>query len=293
MRTYNWIATIIIVFAGHSAAAFSVNVNSITDPNHIMSMAKQVANTLEQVRQGVEMINHAKTVLAYAGDPKAAVKSISDLANITAALDRILGPEVSESLKMGDIVDTMRASANLENSLRSLMSQTEVLAYGQRRQSTPTLYEALWAAEQMAGTVRNELNKHQQLTRDINTQMADAYRRLRLATTESERVVIRAEIDMLGQKLAMSARQMDLLKQQAENEIASDNRKRAAEQTRQSDQSDFESEVLANEIANERAKRNEALEKEMTEKTSTKFLRYDFGSVPTLRNSLPTTIVTE
>jgi hypothetical protein len=261
-------------------------ITAITDPMFRVEQVEKLAKLTMQVQQAVQLVQQGKTILDYAGDPKAAVRSMSDLLYISQSLERIMGPEAANAIDMKNLQGLLRDGISLEQSANSMMNQGDVAAYGIRRKSTPSLYEALWAAEQMANTVRTEYHKHEDIQRQIHNQMKDAYARMRVASTDRERFLIQAEIDMLAERHRLSEAKMAQLRQKLNDELDEEARRREAAEKKALDQSQFEEAVLNQKMASDREKTRAAMDMEINTRVSTQDLKYNFDNAPSMLNYL-------
>jgi hypothetical protein len=192
------------------------------DPVHTANMAKTAAETAATAARAAQMVQQAQTLVAYAGDPKAAIKNLSDLERLNNSVKRLTGVDSGVGSMVESGRNLQRANQELTNARRSI----EVM--GQKRTSDPSLFEALDAAEALAAGVKQEIKIQQAARQESAEKLADAQKKLSGATTEAEIQAASAQIQALAaqQIIANGQLQQQALQMQIEKESAA----RAAEE---------------------------------------------------------------
>lgn len=195
-----------LAIASRAFAVFGVGdvvfVAGNTDPGEIAHRAAQLGQLAQQVMQATEMVRQANTIVRFAGDPKAAVRNLGDLARISDSLANIIGVENGTTSGLREFSATARAGQQLNNSINQLQTafvglEREITVFGQKRSNSPDLYQALYAAERIAAAAREQIRKETEARKRIDDEMRTTYEQLRNASTESEKQALAAKISAL------------------------------------------------------------------------------------------------
>jgi hypothetical protein len=178
-------------------ASYPVVVTKITDPQHTVNIVKTATETAATAARTAQVVQQAQTLVAFAGDPKAAVRNLSDLERINQSVKRIVGPEAGADSLLESGRNIMQANSEFTRARREI----EVL--GQRRNSAPSLYEALDAAEALSQGVKEQLRRQQDARKTSAEELEKAQQGLKNAATESEKQAAAAQMQAIAAQQAI------------------------------------------------------------------------------------------
>jgi hypothetical protein len=193
------LTTMIAAFLAPALGAFTVNVNSITDPSHILHQIKSYTEMVATVKQVTETARQAQTMVKFLGNPGDAVKSLADLRAINDTLGRIVGDDYGAFEDMGNMLSDIDAIQR-----NSRYAADMVVSYGKEYHGNVSLYQALWAAEQLSDTVKATYKQHNKARRDLEKELVAAQNKLQNASTEAEREAASAQIALIRAKLGIA-----------------------------------------------------------------------------------------
>ncbi|AHF95005.1 hypothetical protein OPIT5_00280 (plasmid) [Opitutaceae bacterium TAV5] len=192
-------------------------VTKVADPMILADTAKTAASTAATLSRATEMVRNAQTLLDFAGNPKVAIKSISDLKRISQSIDRILGNDASYSGVKGEVYKTMDDADYAVKAWERVWTESQRLqrqidSYGKTYRGNVDLYRALDAAEGISRGVRTEIKKQNEARAEAAKELAAAHKALLDAQTESEKQAAAAQIAAVqAQTEAIAAQQQALI----------------------------------------------------------------------------------
>lgn len=200
----NKTAWLILALAALPAAraSYPVVVTAITDPKHTANILKTATETAATAARTAQVVQQAQTLVAFAGDPKVAVRNLSDLERINQSVKRIVGPEAGADALLESGRNIMQANSEMARARREI----EVL--GQKRNTSPSLYEALDAAEALSQGVKEQLRRQQDARKNSADELAKAQQGLKSATTESEKQAAAAQMQAIAAQQAIMSGQL-------------------------------------------------------------------------------------
>lgn len=196
-------------------AAYPVVVTKIVDPQHTVNLIKTATETAATAARTAQVVQQTKTLIDFAGDPKAAVKNLSDLERLNQSMKSIVGPDAG----IDALLENGRALVQLNSEAMRARRQIEVA--GEKRDSSPSLYEALDAADALSRSVKEQVRKQQETRKTSADELAKAQQGLRNAKTESETQAAAAQMQAIAAQQAIMNGQLqqqalELQMQQAE-----------------------------------------------------------------------------
>lgn len=253
-----------LALAARAFAIFGVGdvvfVAGNSDPAEIAHRAAELAQLVSQVEQATQMVRQANTLVKFAGDPKGAVQSLSDLARISDSLGKILGPENGTADGLRQLSAQARAGDQVANEMDRLNNafsglSREINAFGKPQGASPDLYQALYAAESLARTAREQIKKGAEARKQIDDELKRAHEQLRTATTESEKQAAAAQIAALEARHSVMTAQQQAMLADLELEERSKARDAYAQAVQREESEKAEGDVL---IANARKRQQES-----------------------------------
>lgn len=196
----------LIVLALSGARVFAGwPVTILADPFREVEFAKDASRWVEQFNQWKAQIDQAtrvakaaKTLQDFAGDPKLAVRNLSEVSGIITSLGRTFGEEETADAWAADV----RAADSFSRSLDSLNSSASELgstftAGGKTYNRSPSLYQAVFALENATDGTRRIIAANRKTEEEILKKAEQAGQRLANAQTESEKQAAAADLQRL------------------------------------------------------------------------------------------------
>lgn len=261
-----------------------------TDPGEIAHRAAEIAQLVSQVEQATQMVRQANTLVKFAGDPKGAVRSLSDLARISDSLGQILGPENGTADGLRQLSAQFRAGDQMANEMDRLDNafaglSREINSFGQSKGASPDLYQALYAAESLARTAREQIKKGAEARKQIDEELRRAHEQLRNATTESEKQAAAAQIAALEARHNVMTAQQQAMLADLELEERSKAREAYAQAVQREESENAEGDVL---VANARKRQQESDARLANRlRTTTDSAGFDYGKITSVWGTPP------
>jgi hypothetical protein len=198
-------------FLGFGDTSF---VTVIANPAEAANWAAELEALNNQVAAATGTLEMVGELRAYAGDPRAAVEAVSDLAGISSALEQLSSGAQTEA-------DLLRAWQAL-GSAQHLQDAAALLAaagpgatmqvFGQEQARNPALYSRLARDAASSGGMRGQIASEQAARASVAAELAAAWVQFKAAPTESSKQAILAEISQLdSQNEVMDARRRAIL----------------------------------------------------------------------------------
>jgi hypothetical protein len=202
---------VVRAFLGIADTSF---VTVIANPAEAANWAAELENLNSQlaaVRGTLQTVNELR---AFAGDPKAAVGALRDLAEITGPVGQLSSGAQTE----GDLLQAWQALgaaqrlADAATLLQAAGPGAAMRVFGQSQARDPALYAGLARDAQAAGQIRGQIAQEQAARRSVASELALAWSQFKAASTESGKQAILAEISQLqSQDEVMGARRRAIL----------------------------------------------------------------------------------
>lgn len=189
-------------------------VTVIANPAEAANWASELDALGRQLAAASATLQAVSTLRAYAGDPRAALGAMPDLADIEGAL-RLLasGGQTEEDLLAawqaeGGAQRLLEAAALL----RSSGPGSTMQVFGQEQARDPSLYLALARDAGASAAIRGQIGGEQAARASVASELAVAWSQFRAAPTESSKQAALTEISQLqSQSQVMDARRRALL----------------------------------------------------------------------------------
>ncbi len=172
---------------------------------------ESLSNQLAAVQGTLQTVNELR---AYAGDPKAAVGALRDLAEITGPIGQLSAGAQTESdlLQAWQALGTAQQLAAAAGLLQDAGPGTAMQVFGQSQARDPGIYAGLARVAQAAGQIRSQIAQEQAARKSVASELARAWSQFKAAPTESSKQAILAEISQLqSQDEVMGARRRAIL----------------------------------------------------------------------------------
>jgi hypothetical protein len=206
-----WLTPTARCFLGFADTSF---VTVIANPAEAANWAAELQALNSQVAAATGTLQTVGELRAYAGDPRAAVGAVSDLAGISSALGQLSSGAQTEA-------DLQRAWQALGSAQR-LQEAASLLAgagpgstmqvFGQAQARDPSLYGRLARDAASSAGVRDQISSEQAARASVAAELAAAWVQFKAAATESGKQAILAEISQLdSQNQVMDARRRAVL----------------------------------------------------------------------------------
>jgi hypothetical protein len=227
--------------AAHAGAFLGVGdtsfVTIIANPAEAANWAAQLEKLNAQLAAASATLQAVATLRAYAGDPRAALAALPDLAQVSRAVDVLAsGGQTAE-----DLLQAWQA----EGSAQRLLGEAALLraagvapsmgVFGAEVPRDPSVYARIAGDAGSAAALRGQIAGEQQARRAVASELALAWIRFRAAPDESSKQAVLSEISQLqAQDALMDSRRRAILddlalsdRQQSENAAV---RSRAADE---------------------------------------------------------------
>jgi hypothetical protein len=214
-----WAAAVLAVGAALPARGFlgiadTSFVTVIANPAEALNWAAELESLNNQLAAARGTLQTVDELRAFAGDPKAAVGALRDLAEITGAVSELSAGSQTEA-------DLQRAWQALGSAQRlldvsALLAQagpgSTMQVFGQALPRDPGLYGRFARDAQSSLQIRGQIAEEQAARGSVASELALAWSQFRAAPTESSKQAILAEISQLqSQDQVMGARRRAVL----------------------------------------------------------------------------------
>ncbi len=212
-------ASALALFAARPARAFlgiadTSFVTVIANPAEAADWAAELDSLNNQLAEARGTLQTVSELRAFAGDPKAAVAALRDLAEITGAISELSGGAQTEA-------DLLRAWKALGSAQRLLAAAAllkgagpgaSMDVFGQAQARDPGLYARFARDAGASAQIRGQIAQEQAARTSVADELAQAWSQFRAAPTESSKQAILAEISQLqSQDQVMGARRRAIL----------------------------------------------------------------------------------
>jgi hypothetical protein len=259
-----WAAAALALFAAHSAHGFlgvadTSFVTVIANPAEAANWAAELERLNSQLAAARGTLEAVGEMRAFAGDPRAAVGALRDLAGITGALRALsAGGQTEADLQrawqaLGAAQRLLDAAALLQATGAGATMQV----FGQPQPRDPGLYARFARDSQASLQIRGQIADEQTARTSVAAELALAWAQFKAAPTESSKQAILAEISQLqSQNQVMDARRRAIL----DDVALSDRQERtdAGVRSRAADEEGLAESALLNASVEERARGAEA-----------------------------------
>jgi hypothetical protein len=214
-----WAAAALALCAAHSAHGFlgvadTSFVTVIANPAEAANWAAELEKLNSQLAAATSTLRTVGDLRAFAGDPRAAVGALRDLAEVTGAL-RVLstGGQTEADLRLAwqalGAAQRLVVAAAL---LQAAGAGATMEVFGQLQPRDPGLYARFARDAQASLTIRGQIADEQSARTSVAAELALAWGQFKAAPTESSKQAILAEISQLqSQSQVMDARRRAIL----------------------------------------------------------------------------------
>lgn len=189
-------------------------VTVIANPAEAADWASELDNLSSQLAAARATLDTASAMRAYAGDPRAALGAMPDLAELSGAVNALSSGAQTEAAiaqewqEEGSAQRTLGAAALLQKTGPG--ATMEVFGLAQPRD--PTLYLGFAREAQSTDSIRSQISDEQTARASVASELALAWTAFRAATTESSKQAALTEISQLqSQNQVMDTRRNALV----------------------------------------------------------------------------------
>src|SRR5258708_38138457 len=154
---------VIVLVALGFARPFAWGQLVVSNVNDLETWPVQSSQMRAQIVQARALVSNAKKLVTYAGNPRDAVKSFSNLKQLSQSLAVIVGPKGTvDSLRkssrfFSNVEAAQTATVSMLNSIAGL--EQEMAVFGQKQPRNPDYYQVLAGAKEMAEITHQQLSK--------------------------------------------------------------------------------------------------------------------------------------
>ena len=189
-------------------------VTIIANPAEAANWAAQLERLNGQLAAATATLQAVATLRAYAGDPRAALAALPDLAQVLRAVDALdAGGQTAQ-----DLMQAWQAAGAAQRLVgeAALLSSAGVSPsidiFGAEQARDPSIYAGIAGDAALAAALRGQIAGEQQARRSVASELELAWARFRAASDESSKQAILAEISQLqSQDALMNARRRAVL----------------------------------------------------------------------------------
>jgi hypothetical protein len=184
-------------------------VTVVANPADAAHWAAELDRLASQLAAANATLSEVQVLRAYAGDPRAAVLSLADLRTVLGNASALY----AGGQDLADLVAAWQAQGDASRllSVADLLARSGAAAdmdvFGTRVPRDPSLYGRLAAQDGAVSALRSQVAQEQAARAAIAAALSDAWARLRVAGTESQKQAVLAEVAQLrAQDGALDAR---------------------------------------------------------------------------------------
>jgi hypothetical protein len=189
-------------------------VTVIANPAEAANWAAELERLNSQLEAARGTLQTVSDLRAFAGDPRAAVGALRDLAEITGAVGQLTGGGQTEAdlLRAWQALGAARRALDAAALLKDAGAGATMQVFGQAEARDPVLYERFARDADASVRIRGQIADEQSARASVAGELALAWARFRTAPTESSKQAILAEISQLqSQDQVMGARRRAIL----------------------------------------------------------------------------------
>jgi hypothetical protein len=192
-------------------------VTVIANPAEAANWAAELEALRSQVAAATGTLETVGELREFAGDPRAAVAAVSDLAGISSALGQLSsgGQTESDLLRAWQAMGSAERLQDAASLLLAAGPGATMQVFGQEQARDPSLYGRLARDAAASAGMRQQIASEQSARASVAAELAAAWVQFRAAPTESSKQAILAEISQLdSQNQVMDARRRAILDDQ-------------------------------------------------------------------------------
>jgi hypothetical protein len=189
-------------------------VTVIANPAEAANWVAELERLNDQLAAARNTLQTVSDLKAYAGNPGAAVAALRDLADITGALQALSSGSQTDAdlLRAWQSLGAAQRLADAANLLQASGAGTSMPVFGQAQPRNLDLYSGLAQAVNSTSQARGQIAGEQVARSSVASELAQAWEQFRMATTESQKQAILAEISQLqSQNQVMDTRRRALM----------------------------------------------------------------------------------
>lgn len=274
-RARAYAAAALALWAGAPAHAFlgvadTSFVTVIANPAEAANWAAEIGRLTDQLAAARATLQAVADLRTFAGDPRAAVAALRDLAYVTSVIGELTsgGQTEADLLQAWQAAGAARRLLDAAALLESAGPGATMQVFGQPQARDPRLYAGFARDEGASRQVRRQISDEQSARGSVASELALAWARFRSAPTESGKQAILAEISQLqSQDQVMDARRRAIL-----DDVGLADRQRRTEagvRSRAADEQGLAESALLNSAVEGRARSAEAQRVSTLGKTAT------------------------
>jgi hypothetical protein len=198
-------------FLGFGDTSF---VTVIANPAEAANWAAELEALNSQIAAATGTLETVGELRAYAGDPRAAVEAVSDLAGISSALGQLSSGAQTEAdlLRAWQALGSAQRLQDAASLLTAAGPGVTMRVFGQEQARDPSLYGRQAREAASSAGMRGQIASEQAARASVAAELAAAWVQFRAAPTESSKQAILAEISQLdSQNQVMDARRRAIL----------------------------------------------------------------------------------
>lgn len=166
-----------------------------TWPLQLEEWVQQIEQATQTVEQAKNMVAQTKTLVNYAGNPRAAVSSLTDISGIVSTISRLSDSSTSAD-SIARTINAGEAMVNSVNRFRTVVGGS-MDVFGTSASRDPSLYQATLTLEGVVNGTKQLIDGNRRAQQTLTSQLAVANARLHSATTQSQVAAAQADIARL------------------------------------------------------------------------------------------------
>jgi hypothetical protein len=189
-------------------------VTVIANPAEAANWASELEQLNDQLAAARSTLQTVADLRTYAGDPKAALAALRDLQEITGAISQLSagGQTDADLLRAWQATGASQRLLNAASLLQNSGAGTTMQVFGQAQPRDPSLFAGYAQDAFASGQLRSQIAGEQSARASVATELGLAWSQFRVATTESGKQAILAEISQLqSQNQVMDTRRRAIL----------------------------------------------------------------------------------
>jgi hypothetical protein len=198
-------------FLGIADTSFVTVIANPAEAANWVAELERLSDQLAAARNTLQTVSDLKS---YAGNPGAAVAALRDLSDVSGAVQALSSGSQTDAdlLRAWQSLGAAQRLAGASSLLQAAGAGTTMPVFGQAQPRNLDLYSGLAQAVNSAGQIRGQIAGEQAARTSVASELAQAWEQFKMATTESQKQAILAEISQLqSQNQVMDTRRRALL----------------------------------------------------------------------------------
>lgn len=262
-------------FLGFADTSF---VTVIANPAEAANWAAELQRMSAQLSAATGTLENVGALRAYAGDPKAAVGALPDLAGLSVGVAALAQGARTSSDLAGIVSSLSTAGARAGALLERSGAGGEMSVFGRSVPRDTALYGSLAAGSGASGVIHAQISSEQAARAAIASELSAAWLRFRAATTESEKQALLSEVSQLqAQNQVLDSRRRALMDDESLSER--EDRALSAVRSRAADEERLAESALLNANASSRAQASEGVRLATLSKVAARPIPADYSGL--------------